>query len=271
MAELADPSGTPPAGGTSGEHESEAFRAENLRLKQELAHLKGLNAKAAPVVTAVMRLAQSGDEGKVIVEKLLRGEPLTPSQERAAAEEAKGYLTREELMQVLDGELTPKIAEAIEERLYIADSAKESRKELDSWASKEHGELYDSLKSSTPFKRKLLKNHEELEDGVNRGLYEIPSKYKGDDVDRVFKWAIDQTLAQVKADNPNLGKKTKVEKTPQEREAEKISVSTRGSGSSGETNEIPEELREEIASIRRIGTRSTIGKSWGRRETAAGK
>lgn len=249
----ADPSGTQPA--PMGEDELGKAKADNLRLKQEIANLRGVQAKAAPVVTAVMKLATSGDEGRAIVEKLLRGESLSLKQEEKAEEAVKKYLTAEDLERVI-----PQIAEILEERIYIADSAREGKKELDDWASKEF-EGYDGLKGSPAWKRKVAKNVDELGEGVESGLYEIPAKYKGD----LFKWAIAQTFAQVKEDNPQLGKKVKAQKSPEEMEAEKLKVSSRSSGSSGKDEELPEDIREEVLSIRRLGSGRTVGKSFSQR------
>lgn len=251
----------PPA--SSGDSdELKRTRADNLRLKQELSQARGVSAKALPVMTAVSKLYHSGKEGKAIVEKLLKGEPLSASQETKAEEAAK-YLTKEDLASFLDGEFSERIAGRVEEKLYVADSAKEGRRELDKWATEEYGEVYEGLRDSRAFKKRLLKNVDLLAESVDSGEEVVPKKFKDD----VFKWAMDQTIAQVKADNPELGKAKKETRSPAEVEAEKRRVSTRSSGSSGETNEIPENLREEVASIRRIGTASVQGRSWSRRDT----
>lgn len=269
---LAGTSGSPPAPASPGGDKSELERAkaENLQLKQLVSNLKDSAAKGAPALTALRRLAESSAEGRSLVEKILRGESLTPRQEAKA--ETLG-LDVEGLVE----QLTPRLAQEIEARLFVSGNANEGRKALEAWASKEYGESYDGMKDSAAWKRKLAKNVQELYEGLYpvdeegrrlQPLYELPKKFSGPD--GVFRWAIDQTMAQVKADNPQLGKKVKAERPSEEVEKEKVRVSSKSSGSGGAgIDELPEEVRGEVAEIRRLGTRSTVGRSYSQRRARA--
>lgn len=263
----AAPSGTPSAEGSpSGEaNELKAARTENLRLRQELGKVQETQARTAPVLQTLRRWSEEGGEGKAIVQKILAGESLTKKEQAKAEGAIEGnFVTKEDLV-----EFRENLASDIEERMIVTEGAREGKKTLDSWASKEYPG-YDGLRGSAAWKRRLAKNVDLLSEEVQKGETTVPEKFgTSDPTDALFRWAVDQTFAQVKADNPSLGTKKRVKDgAPEEREALKRAAST-ASGSGGDMDDIPEEKREEIASIRRLGSGGTAGKSWSQRARAS--
>jgi hypothetical protein len=240
------------SGGQAADQELDKLRRESAQLKQELAHVKKLNSNATPWITRLNELYQSGDEGKTIIEKLQRGELLTKKEKAAAADEAG--LTKKDLE-----EFEARMADAVEQRIWATDSAREGRKAIDEWASKEF-EGYNGLRNDPHWRKRLARQIEALEESVKDGA-SIPTRY-GDDL---LKWAISREYAAVKADNPQLGEKKRVPaKTPEEIEAAKLQASSR-SGSSTTDEELPEDKKNDILEIRRLTQPAVAGKSFAQR------
>jgi len=258
MADGEDPNvGQDPASGSeSAEQELARLKSENQKLRQDFSRVSKLNSEATPYMRALYDLGQT-EEGKGIIKKLMTGELLTKREEKkvAASEERAGEsITKADL-----DEFKRTLLQDVETTLHVSAEVREDRKSIDAWAAKEFPG-YDTLRDSVGWKRQLSLLVDELDLGVKNGLYTVPAKYKDD----VVRWGIARLYASVKADNPELGEKTKEKKTSEQKEAEKIAASSVGAGSSGKTDELPAEHREEILAIRRATSPAVFGKSYSR-------
>src|SRR3989304_4646716 len=114
-------------GGTGASHD---FRAENTRLRQELAKVKDLNRQAVPWVNLAVALKQATG-GAEIIARLEKGEALTAKQE-AAVEKATGVDTKNVSVEELQNMFL-----TLEQRLERREGAKEDLKAMNARADKE--------------------------------------------------------------------------------------------------------------------------------------
>lgn len=230
--------GSEPAGGEPKGDEG-AWREQNTRLRQELAEQKELNRKAVPLVQVALAL---GKADPTTYEKLVKGEPLTAKQAATvdAAASAAG-MTAEDFDKRLDEKLG-----LLLQRMQADRQAETGMRELDAKAAKEL-EGYDKLKGTATWNGVLSS----VMGAIENGTYPVP-----EGVEDPYYWAIEQTYAIVKSQNPELAKgKKPVAKAEAERAAEILAGGRKPSASSGadELSGLPDDERREIEFIRSIG------------------
>ena len=243
--------GTEGIAGQAGEGEEVAkLRADNTRLRQDLARVQ----KAA---TAALPLAQIADKlirapgGKEIVGKLERGEALTATE----AKKVEGVVATEAPLTKAEIQATVKelLKEAVGEIGETVASERRAAKSIEELEAKGLKELegFEHMKQDPQFQRFTNEVLEQIKDGT----IELPKEEKD-----VWWFAVKTAhkLMQAMHGAPKKGK------TETERVAEVIAAGgTRPSSATARAGEeIPEELKERIEKIRQIGTRSISGKSF---------
>ncbi len=250
------PQGTPlpgsaqSAGGSDAE-EGRDVRAENTRLRQELAREQAAGQKALPWIRMVMQLKES-TVGQVILNKLQKNEDLSQlelaavKQASAQGQQADGEapLTKAELEEVLVSR-----DQALVEKLAADRGAEKAMSKLDARAIKELPG-YEKLKDSKIW-RESLNTIFQL---VGNDALSVPSDEKDP-----YWWAVKRNYHTLISEDPELVKGTKkpAGKDESERLAEILSSGRKPSASDQDTDElagIPEEYANRIRQIRSIGT-----------------
>ena len=228
-------------GGTGASHD---FRAENTRLRQELAKVKDLNRQAVPWVNLAVALKQATG-GAEIIARLEKGEALTAKQE-AAVEKATGVDTKNVSVEELQNMFL-----TLEQRLEAREAAKEDLKTMNARADKEMPGLTDVLKTSEGKRRLNVVIEMIRQEAIN-----VP-----DDEPDPYWFAYKHVYGTLRSENPEIGKVKKVQKTEAERRGAIVKASPKGAGAP-EEEEIPEDLAFARRPIRRTGI-GGFGKSLG--------
>lgn len=248
--------GTDRTSGAGDGEEVARLRADNTRLRQQIAENEKLSARAVPLV----RLAQTligAEGGKEIVEKLERGEPLTAKEtkqvaqaEKTAANEDDKPLTKKEAQALFGGMLEEAVGR-FGDTVAANQKASENIAELDKWAEKEL-EGYKHLKRDPQFHH-LVRT---VEEQVREQLLEVP---EDEDV-----WRFITRTAHRMAHALHNEKKKPAKRTEEERVADALNAGGGPSSTAhrGSEEDLPEQTKRTIESIRKIGT-GTIGRSFG--------
>jgi hypothetical protein len=251
LASLLQGPATSGSGASAGEGDADesGLRADNTRLRQEVAKLQGLTQQSTPFVKAIQELGKTA-LGKKVIDKLQKGESvddLLPAEEKKVIDEAaKAGLTKAEFDAAL-AERDEKLTASIVEGVRIQQDAKDGVEKLRGWAVKE------------------LPGFEKIEghpvwhgaiSAVQHAMREktlVPSE-KEDPWQFLYK----QAYNMVVAGDPDIVKGTKkaAPKTPEERLAAIVTQENTPSASSSEIDEanIPEEYKRQLEHIRKLKT-----------------
>lgn len=238
------------SGGGEGEEVSR-LRADNTKLRQSLADSEKLGTQAVPFVRIAQAL-QKAEGGVEIIEKLNKGEPLTAKEAQKAADAAvtgETPLTMAAAKELFTGLMKDAVKE-FGKSVATERSAAESIKALDARAAKEL-EGYNDLKHDPQFQGWVNGVMEQL----RAETMELPAGEKD-----VWWFAVKKAydITHTLAGKPRKGK------GEEERVAEALAAgggkpSSTGAGES----DIPEGMKEQIAGIRKLGTRTLAGRSFG--------
>lgn len=238
MAASADAEPLPAEGGVGA---STDWRAENTRLRQELAKVKDLNRQAVPFVNLALAL-KNAPGGADIIEKLHRGEALSAKEEKQVAKAASespeaDRLSVEQLEALFDRKLT-----VFEQRMFEAREAEKQMEKLHQRAAKEFVG-YDELRHTPEWKRRLQ---------VMLGMIENRAVEVPDEEPDPYWFALSETWATLKQENPEIGKTRRAGKSESERQGAIVKASSR-SAAAPEEEELPEEQAFARRPIRRAG------------------
>ena len=217
------------------------WRAENTRLRQELARTKDTLRQVHPLAELGHAIKQAPG-GAEIIRRLEKGEPLTAKQEQVVQRAAEttsdttGW-SEEKLAAMLKAD-----REALREELRAERRAEEDMRELDAKAAKELPG-YEELRKTPGWKKRL---------SVVLNLIGNEAIAVPDDEPNPYYFAIKEAYETILANNPELGKIKKVPKSESERRGAIVKASPKSSGAP-EEEEIPEELAFARRPIRRTG------------------
>lgn len=241
---------TGPEGGAVGPNDADegGLKADNTRLRQEVARLQELTQRSVPFVDAVQRMSKSA-LGKQVIEKLQKGESvddLLPKEERELEKQAeKAGLSMDELKTLLE-ERDEKLAQKLTDNMRVSMEARDGVKALNDWASKELPG-YDKIKGTPTWNGYL----DAAQTAIQRGTLVLPEGK--DPWQELYK----RTYNMCVAEDPDVAKGTKkaAPKTPEERLAEVISSGNKPSASSAQTideENMPEGYKRQLEHIRKL-------------------
>lgn len=223
------------------------WKAESTRLRQELAKVRQLNRQATPLAQLGYAL-QNAPGGDAIIEKLVKGEPLTAKETKTVekASEASGGngLSLEAIEEVLEKKLTNFERKQLErQRSEVAMQRLHERgkKELPG---------YEEIYQTPEWNRRLntILRMAETEEGF------VP-----DEEADPYWYVIQETYATLAKQNPNIGKVKPAKKTESERKGAISKTAGQSAGAPEEDSELAEAIR------RAVPARPTtqVGKSLG--------
>lgn len=239
-----------PEGGAveGGDAEEGAVKADNTRLRQEVAKLQELTERSVPFVDAVQRMSKT-TLGKQVIEKLQKGESvddLLPKEGKELEEQAKkAGLSMDELKIVLE-ERDEKLAQKLTDNVRVSMDARDGVRALNEWASKELPG-YDGIKGTPTWNGYL----DAAQTAIQRGTLVLPEGK--DPYQELYKRVYNMCVAE----DPDVAKGTKkaAPKTPEERLAGIISSDNKPSASSAQTideENMPEEYKRQLEHIRKL-------------------
>jgi len=239
-----------PEGGAAGSGDADegTLKADNTRLRQEVAKLQELTERSVPFVNAVQQMSKTA-LGKQVIEKLQKGESvddLLPKEGKELKEQAeKAGLSMDALKTVLE-ERDERLAQRLTDNVRVSMDAREAVQALNIWASKELPG-YDKIKGTPTWNGYL----DAAQTAIQRGTLVLP---EGKDpyqelTRRVYNMCV--------AEDPDVAKGTKkaAPKTPEERLAGIISSDNKPAASSAQTideENMPEEYKRQFEHIRKL-------------------
>jgi hypothetical protein len=210
------------------------WRGKATQYQQQLKKAQDLNREATPYVQTAMAL-QAAPGGNEIIDKLQKGESLTPTQEKKLekAQEDAGTsgMSKEQIEEMLATS-----AQNFEQRLWEQRKAEKAMDELHEWAGKKYPG-YQELHTTDEWNTKLGT----ILDAIQAGKLRVP---EGDDA---YKHAIDQTYGWLKGLNPNIGKEKPSKKTEKaRREAISQSSVEAGGVAPEDSDDVPDYARADL-------------------------
>ena len=211
------------------------WRGENTRLRQRIKKAQDLNREAMPYVQTAMAL-QATPGGNEIIDKLQKGEPLMATQEKTLekAQETTGTtgISYEQLQEALANQ-----AQNFEQRLSVAEQAKEQMRDLNTWAVEKYPG-YEDLRKTPEWKGKLGT----ILDAIKNQTLLVPD---GEDP---YEFAVDQSYGWLKGLNPDIGKEKPSKTSEKERRAAISQSSVQAGGVAPEDSDaIPDYANVAIA------------------------
>jgi hypothetical protein len=240
--------GTP--GGTGDVGEVAKLRADNTRLRQEVAKNESLNTRALPLVRLGKALLEA-EGGQEIVDKLNKGEPLTSKEEKTVQQAQDKVdpnvtpLSKGEATEMFKG-LLEEAVEKMGQTVAAERKAADNLAELEARGEKEL-EGFVHLKKDPQYQRQV----NDIIDQIRDGTIEVPKEH-----DNVWWFAMDTAHKVIHA---LRGTPVKVTKGEKERVAEVIAAGGAGPSSSNtpsKESDIPEGMEDVIGKIRGYGNRN---------------